>query len=84
MDTNYNELCKMPHNQMRKAYYIKQCIKQFNMLCFRYPCFKYDKQIADWLDDMRAEYDYIIKSIEEDDSIDEITKNAFRQYLIAR
>lgn len=64
MDKNVEKIYNMPHNQLRKATCLKECIVRLEALQRRYtPIFDEDPIVNSLLEQMRPEYDAVIEML---------------------
>ena len=64
MDKGIETFFNMPHNQLRKASYIGECIRRLEELQRRYrPIFDEDPKINQWLEEMRSEYEVVMEML---------------------
>ena len=78
MDKEIETLFQMPHNQLRKAACIKQCIRNFEGLQRQYsPIFDEDPAINGLLEQMRAEHERVMEPLRQEKDADALFQAAF-------
>lgn len=71
---------KLPHNQLRKAAAIKQCILNLEGLQSRYkPVFDDDEAINSLLEQMRAEHERVMEPLRHEQDVDALIEAAFKE-----
>lgn len=78
MDKEIEKLFKMPHNQLRKAFCIQQCIHNLEGLQRQYsPIFEEDPAINNLLEQLRAERDRVMVPLRQEKDVDALMNAAF-------
>ncbi|MBR2861584.1 MAG: hypothetical protein IKB86_07080 [Clostridia bacterium] len=80
MDTEIEKLFKMPHNQLRKAACIKQCLNNLEGLQRQYrPIFDEDPFINDILEQLRTEHERVWEPLRQEKDGDALFRAAFNE-----
>ena len=80
MNEDMETLLNMPHNQLRKAACIKQCMLNLEGLQRRYkPIFDDDPVINSLLEQMRAELERLTEILRKEEDVDALMKAAFQE-----
>lgn len=78
MDKGIEKIYKMPHNQLRKASCIKQCIRNLEDLQHGYkPIFDEDQFINNTLEQLRAELARVMEPLQQEKDVDGLMRAAF-------
>ena len=78
MDKGIEKIHQMPHNQLRKAMCIKQCIRNLEGLQRRYtPTFDEDLFINTTLEQFRAELARVMEPLQDENDVDGLMRAAF-------
>lgn len=80
MDKEIKTLFEMPHNQLRKAACIKQCIRNLEGLQHGYaPIFDEDRFINNTLEQLRAELTRVMEPLQQEKDVDGLMRAAFSE-----
>lgn len=80
MEKEIETLFNMPHNQLRKASHIRECIIRLEELQRRYrPIFDDDPKVNQWLAEMRAEHERVMEPLRQEKDVDGLMRAAFQE-----
>lgn len=74
------ELHELPHNQLRKAGALKECIRRLEELQHRYkPIFDQDEAVNSLLQQMKAEHEAVMNVLQSSENAAELLENYFQE-----